>query len=121
MTLEILDKSPYIWLPTRYMFTVWWPWVQNYNGELRAGTVRPGPIYARIGITKFTFAAQRRKHESSAAGLSIALANFFAHATGARLLPLPATAELLLCGRVYRASQHSFPSQSRDSDDPQAN
>ena len=63
MTLEILDKSPYIWLPTRYMFTVWWPWVQNYNGELRA--VRPGPIYARIWITKFAFSAKRRSRAST--------------------------------------------------------
>ena len=50
MTVEILDKAPYVWLPTPYIFTAWWPWVQNYNGELRAGAVRPGPIYARIWI-----------------------------------------------------------------------
>ena len=50
MTVEILDKAPYIWLPTPYYFCAWWPWVQNYNGELRAGAVRPGPIYARIWI-----------------------------------------------------------------------
>jgi peptide/nickel transport system substrate-binding protein len=47
---EILDKAPYIWLPTPYVYTAWWPWVKNYNGELRAGAVRPGPIYARIWI-----------------------------------------------------------------------
>ena len=50
MTIEILDKAPYVWLPTPYIFTAWWPWVQNYNGELRAGAVRPGPIYARVWI-----------------------------------------------------------------------
>jgi len=50
MTREILDKAPYIWLPTPYLFTAWWPWVKNYGGELRAGAVRPGPIYARIWI-----------------------------------------------------------------------
>ena len=50
MTREILDKAPYIWLPTPYIFTAWWPWVKNYAGELRAGAVRPGPIYARIWI-----------------------------------------------------------------------
>lgn len=50
MTVEILDKAPYIWLPTPYLYTAWWPWVQNYQGELRAGAVRPGPIYARIWI-----------------------------------------------------------------------
>ena len=65
MTLEILDKAPYIGLPTRYLFIVWWPWVQNYNGELRAGAVRPGPIYARIWITKFAFSAKRRSRAST--------------------------------------------------------
>jgi peptide/nickel transport system substrate-binding protein len=50
LTREILDKAPYIWLPTPYVFTAWWPWVKNYGGELRAGSVRPGPIYARIWV-----------------------------------------------------------------------
>jgi peptide/nickel transport system substrate-binding protein len=50
MTIEILDKAPYVWLPTPYLYSAWWPWVQNYDGELRAGAVRPGPIYARIWI-----------------------------------------------------------------------
>jgi peptide/nickel transport system substrate-binding protein len=50
LTREVLDKAPYIWLPTPYVHTAWWPWVRNYGGELRAGAVRPGPIYARIWI-----------------------------------------------------------------------
>jgi peptide/nickel transport system substrate-binding protein len=50
MTREMLDKAPYIWLPTPYIYTAWWPWVKNYGGELRAGAVRPGPIYARIWV-----------------------------------------------------------------------
>lgn len=50
MTTEILDAAPYVWLPTPYAYTAWWPWVRNYGGELRAGAVRPGPIYARIWI-----------------------------------------------------------------------
>ncbi len=50
MTVEILDAAPYIWLPTPYVYTAWWPWVKNYAGELRAGSVRPGPIYARIWV-----------------------------------------------------------------------
>ncbi len=50
ITEDILDASPYIWLPIQYLYTAWWPWVKNYNGELRAGAVRPGPIYARIWI-----------------------------------------------------------------------
>jgi peptide/nickel transport system substrate-binding protein len=50
MTREIVDKAPYIWLPTAHVFTAWWPWVKNYQGELRAGAVRPGPIYARVWV-----------------------------------------------------------------------
>ena len=50
LTRDILDKTPYVWLPTPYVYTAWWPWVKNYGGELRAGAVRPGPIYARIWI-----------------------------------------------------------------------
>jgi peptide/nickel transport system substrate-binding protein len=50
MTTEMLDNAPYVWLPTPYNFTAWWPWVKGYEGELRAGSVRPGPIYARIWV-----------------------------------------------------------------------
>jgi peptide/nickel transport system substrate-binding protein len=50
MTREILEKAPHIWLPTPYRYTAWWPWVKNYNGELRAGAERPGPIHSRIWI-----------------------------------------------------------------------
>ncbi|XYI35407.1 Peptide ABC transporter substrate-binding protein [Cupriavidus oxalaticus] len=50
MTRDILAEAPYIWLPTPYLFTAWWPWVKNYDGELRAGAVRNGPIYARAWI-----------------------------------------------------------------------
>lgn len=50
LTVDMLDAAPYLWLPTQYVYTAWWPWVKNYGGELRAGAVRPGPIYARIWI-----------------------------------------------------------------------
>ncbi|UXZ34978.1 ABC transporter substrate-binding protein [Cupriavidus gilardii] len=50
LTREIVAQAPYIWLPTQYVYTTWWPWVKNYGGELRAGAVRPGPIYARLWI-----------------------------------------------------------------------
>ena len=50
MTTHILDQAPYIFLPTPYVYSAWWPWVKNYDGELRAGAVRPGPIYARIWV-----------------------------------------------------------------------
>ena len=47
---NVISQAPYVWLPTGIRYTAWWPWVKNYNGELRAGAVRPGPIYARIWI-----------------------------------------------------------------------
>jgi peptide/nickel transport system substrate-binding protein len=50
MTREIVDNAPYIFLPTPYFYTAWWPWVKNYGGELRAGSERPGPIHARIWV-----------------------------------------------------------------------
>jgi peptide/nickel transport system substrate-binding protein len=50
MTREILEKAPYVWLPIPYNHVAWWPWVKNYDGELRAGAVRPWPIYSRIWI-----------------------------------------------------------------------
>ena len=50
MTRDIVEKAPYIWLPTPYGYSAWWPWVKNYGGELRAGAERPGPIHARMWI-----------------------------------------------------------------------
>ena len=52
LTTEMLDRAPYLWLPTQYVYSAWWPWVKNYNGELRAGAQRPGPIYARLWIDR---------------------------------------------------------------------
>jgi peptide/nickel transport system substrate-binding protein len=50
LTIEIMDKAPYVWLPTPYVYAAWWPWVKNYGGEMSVGSIRPGPIYARIWI-----------------------------------------------------------------------
>jgi peptide/nickel transport system substrate-binding protein len=50
LTARIVANAPYIWLPTPYVYTAWWPWVKNYGGELSVGSIRPGPIYARIWI-----------------------------------------------------------------------
>jgi len=50
LNADVLDLACGIWLPTEYFYTAWWPWVKNYNGELRAGAQRGGPIYARIWI-----------------------------------------------------------------------
>ncbi|MEO7855296.1 MAG: ABC transporter substrate-binding protein, partial [Rubrivivax sp.] len=50
MTREIVEKAPYIWLPISRVYTAWWPWVKNYDGELRAGAERVGPIHTRMWI-----------------------------------------------------------------------
>lgn len=50
ITRIALDEAPYVYLPTPYIYRAWWPWVKNYDGELRAGAVKPGPVYARIWI-----------------------------------------------------------------------
>ena len=50
LSREIIDKAPYIWLPTPYVYTAWWPWVKNYAGELYVGSARAAPIYARVWV-----------------------------------------------------------------------
>ena len=50
LTRDIVEKAPYIWLPVQHTYTAWWPWVKNYDGELRAGGERPGPIHARMWV-----------------------------------------------------------------------
>jgi peptide/nickel transport system substrate-binding protein len=50
MTRDIVEKAPYIWLPTPIIYRAWWPWVKNYDGEMRAGAERPGPIHARMWV-----------------------------------------------------------------------
>ena len=50
MTRDIVEKAPYLWLPAPYVYTAWWPWVKNYDGELRAGAERPAPIHARMWV-----------------------------------------------------------------------
>jgi len=45
-----LASANYIILPSQRTYRAWWPWVKNYDGELRAGTHRPGPVYAQIWI-----------------------------------------------------------------------
>jgi len=52
ITAKMLDRALYIWLPVEYSYTAWWPWVKNYNGELRAGAIRAAPIYARLWIDR---------------------------------------------------------------------
>ena len=50
LTREILDKAPYIWLPTAYTYAAWWPWVKNYDGEIYGGSFWWAPVHARIWV-----------------------------------------------------------------------
>jgi peptide/nickel transport system substrate-binding protein len=48
LIIYILDQAPAISLPVPYYYTAWWPWVKNYQGEVRVGAQRSAPIMARI-------------------------------------------------------------------------
>ncbi len=37
----VLDEAPYIWLPAGNKYNMWWPWVQNYTGEINFGSGVP--------------------------------------------------------------------------------
>jgi peptide/nickel transport system substrate-binding protein len=50
LAVYALEQAPAIVLPTPYIYTAWWPWVQNYFGEWRVGGHRAAPILARIWI-----------------------------------------------------------------------
>ena len=38
---HILENSWGIWLPQPYYYTMWWPWLQNYHGEVNFGSTVP--------------------------------------------------------------------------------
>lgn len=50
LTNRIYANVPYVFLPVPDFFTIWWPWVKNYNGEIHLGGMRTGPIFARAWI-----------------------------------------------------------------------
>ncbi len=50
LAVYALDQAPAIVLPTSYYYLGWWPWVNNYQGELFVGAQRGGPIMARLWI-----------------------------------------------------------------------
>jgi peptide/nickel transport system substrate-binding protein len=50
LSMYIMEQVPAIILPTPYFYTAWWPWVKNFNGELRVGAHRSAPIWARVWI-----------------------------------------------------------------------
>jgi peptide/nickel transport system substrate-binding protein len=50
LAVYAIDQAPAVWLPGFYFYTAWWPWVQNYYGEIRVGAWRAAPILARAWI-----------------------------------------------------------------------
>lgn len=50
LTKSVLSQAPMLIVPMPSEFTVWWPWVKNYEGEQRVGAVRSAPIWARVWI-----------------------------------------------------------------------
>lgn len=52
ITAAVLAAAPFILLPTAYHYQAWWPWVKNYHGEMFAGALRVGPIYAQTWIDR---------------------------------------------------------------------
>ncbi|MEI6546478.1 MAG: ABC transporter substrate-binding protein [Burkholderiales bacterium] len=50
LTREVLEKAPYVWLPTPYIYSAWWPWVKNYEGEIYAGGFWYGPVFENVWI-----------------------------------------------------------------------
>ncbi|MCK4960965.1 MAG: hypothetical protein KAS19_00710, partial [Anaerolineales bacterium] len=45
-----LEQVTHIWFPQPYGLHAWWPWVQNYYGEIDVGHLNPVPIIARLWI-----------------------------------------------------------------------
>jgi peptide/nickel transport system substrate-binding protein len=37
---HVLDEAPYIFVPAPYVYHIWWPWVQNFRGEVSTGYAR---------------------------------------------------------------------------------
>jgi peptide/nickel transport system substrate-binding protein len=50
LAVYAIDQAPAVWLPGFYFYTAWWPWVQNYYGEIRVGAWRSAPILGRTWI-----------------------------------------------------------------------
>jgi len=50
LAVYCIDQAPAVWMPLPYVYTVWWPWVKNYYGEIRVGAQRSGSILARVWI-----------------------------------------------------------------------
>ena len=50
VTVLALEQASFLYLPAPEVFTAWWPWVKNYDGELAVGAQRNAPIWARAWI-----------------------------------------------------------------------
>lgn len=50
MNMRFLEEMPEILLPASTGYTVWWPWIKNFYGELDAGYCYNGPVIARMWV-----------------------------------------------------------------------
>ena len=50
LTNEMTARAPFLFLPRPRSFTVWWPWVKNYYGEISVSARRDAPVWARAWI-----------------------------------------------------------------------
>jgi peptide/nickel transport system substrate-binding protein len=50
VNLYALEQVYQIGMPAANGFHVWWPWLQNYYGELDAAHLNPNPMIARIWV-----------------------------------------------------------------------
>jgi peptide/nickel transport system substrate-binding protein len=41
ITPFMLEQSWGIWMPVSYKYTMWWPWVKNFNGEQQMSFAKP--------------------------------------------------------------------------------
>lgn len=52
LNVYLIDKCPYVPLPTGYSYSYAHPWVKNWYGEHSTGCYQQGHIYARIWIDR---------------------------------------------------------------------
>ena len=49
LTVEMLDRAPYLWLPIGYAYTAWWPWGEELRrrtpGRFATGPARSTPAF----------------------------------------------------------------------------
>jgi peptide/nickel transport system substrate-binding protein len=50
LALELIWDNDMVMLPAPKALTIWWPWLQNYYGEINFGYQNPVPAISRMWI-----------------------------------------------------------------------